>query len=283
MSSFGAQQFYDLMGSPTEIGAEHLAELEEITRDFPAFSGARMLYLGGLKNSGSYKFNAQLKTTAAHVHQRTSLFRFIVETLEGRKSSTEAINPIPEPTDTQNIPADAPPPATPQESVEIAEEKPREAEKKTENSNDLPPLGSPLQFSRQEMHSFSEWLSIIDVAPVERTEERERESTKELTRRMEQIPDEETSQDSIIARFLEAQPRIQPIDRNQPLDTGWTPDMAQPSNQLMTETLARVYEEQGLYEKAITAYEILILKYPEKSSFFADRIRELKILTSNRD
>jgi hypothetical protein len=50
---------------------------------------------------------------------------------------------------------------------------------------------------------------------------------------------------------------------------------------LMTETLARVYLEQRKYQKAIQAYEILILKYPEKSSFFADRISEIKNLQQN--
>jgi virulence-associated protein VapD len=44
----------------------------------------------------------------------------------------------------------------------------------------------------------------------------------------------------------------------------------------MTETLARVYLEQKKYQKAIQAYEILILKYPEKSSFFADRISDIR-------
>jgi hypothetical protein len=36
------------------------------------------------------------------------------------------------------------------------------------------------------------------------------------------------------------------------------------NSMLMTETLARVYLEQKKYQKAIQAYEILILKYPEK-------------------
>jgi hypothetical protein len=48
----------------------------------------------------------------------------------------------------------------------------------------------------------------------------------------------------------------------------------------MTETLAKVYLEQGHLEKAITAYEILSLKYPQKSSLFAERIKDIKFLNS---
>ncbi|MNS22632.1 hypothetical protein D3C86_2061550 [compost metagenome] len=51
----------------------------------------------------------------------------------------------------------------------------------------------------------------------------------------------------------------------------------------MTETLAKVYLEQKKYQKAIQAYEILILKYPEKSHFFADRILDIKTLQQNNN
>ena len=46
-----------------------------------------------------------------------------------------------------------------------------------------------------------------------------------------------------------------------------------PTNEeLITETLARVYLEQEHFEKAIESYKKLSLKYPKKSSFFADQI-----------
>lgn len=43
-----------------------------------------------------------------------------------------------------------------------------------------------------------------------------------------------------------------------------------------TETLAKVYIEQELYNEALEVYSKLILLYPEKSSYFADFVRDLK-------
>ncbi len=45
---------------------------------------------------------------------------------------------------------------------------------------------------------------------------------------------------------------------------------------LMTETLAKIYVKQNKIKKALYAYKILSLKYPEKSSFFANQIKELQ-------
>jgi hypothetical protein len=46
----------------------------------------------------------------------------------------------------------------------------------------------------------------------------------------------------------------------------------------MTETLAKVFVKQKKFENALQAYQILSLKYPEKNSFFADQIKEIKRL-----
>ena len=43
-----------------------------------------------------------------------------------------------------------------------------------------------------------------------------------------------------------------------------------------TETLARIYAEQGYYEEAIKVYAKLILLYPEKSAYFATLVNEVK-------
>ena len=47
-------------------------------------------------------------------------------------------------------------------------------------------------------------------------------------------------------------------------------------SELMTETLAKIYVKQKKIKKALYAYKILSLKYPEKSGLFADQIKKLQ-------
>ena len=83
-------------------------------------------------------------------------------------------------------------------------------------------------------------------------------------------------QSKIIDRFIQEEPRITPIKA-----TIYNPvNMARKStiqpDDVVTETLAMIYAQQGNFEKAIAFYEKLSLKFPEKSVYFASLIQELK-------
>ena len=53
------------------------------------------------------------------------------------------------------------------------------------------------------------------------------------------------------------------------------------TDDLMTETLAKLYIEQGHFNQALRAYQILRLKYPKKSSLFATEIKKITKLKLN--
>ena len=81
----------------------------------------------------------------------------------------------------------------------------------------------------------------------------------------------------LIDKFIATSPKINPSLYDSYNDIAM--DSVQENESLMTETLAHVYVEQKKYQKAITAFTILSLKYPEKSSFFAHQIRSNQKIT----
>lgn len=80
----------------------------------------------------------------------------------------------------------------------------------------------------------------------------------------------------IIDRFIAADPKIAPVEKGATNNIVNQGDFY--SEELMTETLAKLLVKQKKYKKAIKAYKILSLKYPEKNVFFAGRIQDIKNL-----
>jgi hypothetical protein len=152
-------------------------------------------------------------------------------------------------------------------------------------------IGKPLDFSASEMHSFQEWLQLAKTEPIDRSKDAPEESesiekvenTVENVTESETIDEEKKKKAGIIDKFIEANPKISPIRQTAIVPAVQLDSEKEENSYLMTETLARVYLEQKKYTKAIQAYEILILKYPEKISFFADRISDIKILQQNNN
>jgi len=83
----------------------------------------------------------------------------------------------------------------------------------------------------------------------------------------------------LIDRFIRISPSI---ERLTPGDVQPVKDLSAESTvergKFITETLAKIYINQGYYSKAINIYEKLSLQYPEKSAYFASRIEKIKDL-----
>lgn len=82
----------------------------------------------------------------------------------------------------------------------------------------------------------------------------------------------------LIDEFIKNSPKIK-IDNKSEVKSSFKTDQ-KIKDELITETLAKIYVKQEKFNKAIKAYEILSLKYPKKSSFFADQINDIKKLKS---
>lgn len=82
--------------------------------------------------------------------------------------------------------------------------------------------------------------------------------------------------DDLVNKFLNDEPKIVPDKQK---DYQEEEEQAQRSlqkdDELISETLARVYERQGKISKAKEIYEKLSLKFPEKKRYFADLINKL--------
>jgi hypothetical protein len=80
----------------------------------------------------------------------------------------------------------------------------------------------------------------------------------------------------IIDSFIRNDPQITPPNAEQIDNENKAKKSAEDQNDLVSETLASIYIEQMLYDKAIDTYEKLSLKFPEKSRYFADLIQSIQ-------
>ena len=269
-------EFSTILSQPQGINEQQTMGLKGVLNDFPYFHSARAVYLKGLKNEESYSYNHELKLTAAYTTDRSVLFDYITSDSFNQSFTSKTQQKLQEQVNDIDVIA------AEEISIFNSETSPFDEkvlnpdlfeEKTTENTTaiaeDNLAIGTPLEFNNSETHSFQEWLKISATPTIERIEvNKEEEKPKTL------------SNVDLIDKFITSKPKIAPVKKTVSLK-----NLAQEnsfnSNELMTETLAKVYLEQKNYKKAIQAYRILSLKYPEKNSFFADRISELEKIEIN--
>jgi hypothetical protein len=296
-------EYTNLINKPDAVNDKQTEALGKIIQEFPYFQSARALHLKGLYNQNSFKYNYALKIAAAHTADRSVLFDFITSdtftTIQKELYEQKAAEILDITVAESEVVSDDPKLAVRENTVEqsiltsIKEASNTVNENKEEDivitevaTTDESPLaeveekleiGKPLAFSLTERHSFQEWLQLSKFQPIER-------ETTEITTNLEnssEVNFEKQKKNVLIDKFIEANPKISPVKKDIDIPTIFYEPSNADNSSLMTETLARVYLEQKKYQKAIQAYEILILKYPEKSSFFADRILDIKNLQQN--
>ena len=296
------QDFIQILQQPQIVSNEQTNALSGIIEEFPYFQSARAVYLKGLKNKESFKYNQALKITAAYTTDRSILFDFITsesfnqnEISDYIKQNTAYINNLDITVEDISVnksvtfddDLDTHIKATKeiinpdlfQPKIEIKEVASfNKDEVETENQKDETPekvlnIGKPLDFDKTETHSFNEWLKLTTFTPIERNEnnsekEEEIDNTSEIDR---------DKKFELIDKFIANNPKLEPAKTSGKKQNLAKERMIQPEA-LMTETLARIYVEQKNYKKAIQSYKILSLKYPEKSGFFADQIKAIEQL-----
>ena len=164
--------------------------------------------------------------------------------------------------------------------IEVTEEEPvveqPDSEKITEED---------VEEESEETPVFLQWLKSLPSSQTdsESAEEETPVQTEELEEANDQQEEvEETSDkgstEELIDEFIRTEPSITPMKGKAEF---FSPSkMAKRSldedETLISETLAKVYVQQGQLEKALKAYKQLSLKYPEKSSYFAALVSELE-------
>ncbi len=263
-----------LLNKPDAINDRYAETLDNVLEAFPYFQSARVLKLKHLYNQDSFNYNYALKVSAAFTTDRSILFDFItsdsfVSVQKGlyEKKLEELMNMSV--IDSEHIIVELE-----QSAIDVLEQSILTSIKKASTTEkqkveEKLAIGKPLEFSKNEKHSFQEWLQLSRLKPIER------EQLQPI------VVSEKKKNLDLINKFIENNPKLTPITKDAIVPVAET--FSADTTQLMTETLARVYLEQKKYSKAIQAYEILILKYPEKSSFFADRISDIITLQQNNN
>ncbi|MBC5839949.1 MAG: hypothetical protein K2Y30_16360 [Flavobacteriaceae bacterium] len=279
-------EYTQLMNKPNAISELQTVALEKVLDEFPYFQSARALRLKGLYDQNSFRYNIALKITAAHTTDRSVLFDFISSAsfiaiqkalFDKKKQELFDITVI----DSEEILTKKENESNSNKLEQSILSSIKEATSSTtqgtnKNIEEKLAIGSPLDFAENEKHSFQEWLKLSRIQPIVRSQE-EVEIPKSTI-----IDEVKKKKEALINKFIATSPKIAPVKNGTPSPAYF--DINKDDNSsLMTETLAKVYLEQKKYQKAIQAYEILILKYPEKSSFFADRISDIKILQQNNN
>ena len=262
-------QLIGFMERPELLTGEAVNEIENMVADYPYFAIGQALLAIAYQNTDSPKYDAQLKRAAATFPNRNKLRLFSVIARHRFESEPE-ITALPD----EYVATDTT--ATATEHVEPKEDTSNAIIREKvfiipeiDLSGSREQLSAEMALLEEKRKSLDELKTIIanrlkEIEAEKQRKEKEASGTKKLSRK------------ELIDKFLLENPTI-----SRPKAEFYNPiSVAQNSiidqENIVSETLAKIYEKQGYLDKAISIYEKLSIKYPEKSSTFAAQIERLK-------
>ena len=235
-----AQSLIALIKEFDPSNRDQFESLKKVLEQHPNFQWVRAHYLKAVQALDPESFDKNLSHTAIATFDRELLYEF-VETQTQPLKQTESK------------------PNTKDESVVVPEENQKTVKEEIKlQPKEEEEIVDSLQ-SESETMRFSEWAGYLKARKAP-------EKQLKLNDKFELI-------DSFLSKQGKIIPDKSATNKEDLSEKSWTA-----SDELMTETLAKVFVKQKKYNNALEAYQILGLKYPEKNSFFADQIKEIKRL-----
>ena len=264
-----SKQLIGYMTMPERMKGNDVDEVEQMVKAFPYFSVAHALLSIAYQNIGCPNYDSQLKRAAATMPNRDKL-RLLSMIAKHRLESKPEIPALPdefEPKD--NVFSSI-------ESIDTKEEQNGSIIREKvfiipeiDLSGSHEELSAEMALLEEKRKSIDELKAIIANRLKEIEEEKQRkEAGKPAPKKL--------SRKELIDKFITENPSI-----SRPKAEFYNPiSVAQNSiidqENIVSETLAKIYEQQNYFEKAISIYKKLGLKYPEKSRYFAAQIERLQ-------
>jgi hypothetical protein len=143
-------------------------------------------------------------------------------------------------------------------------------------------ITTPLDEHTKEVpHTFIEWLKLLDGSlQIQTSEAKEPENWIEIPRyEVEQTIANKQAIQQEENKIFEPNFEEGEIDLFNEIDEAVTKvanESVSFKQDMMTETLAKIYLKQGKTDKALEIYNTLLMKFPEKSAYFTSQIEKLK-------
>lgn len=265
---------------PELLKGETVQALEALTVQYPYFSVAQCLLSIAYQNEGDSRYEQQLKKAADSISNRSNLRMLSVL---ARRRWEQREEPVVPEREQEAAPAEAsffkfvassPDGETGMDGAIIPEKMFIIPE--IDLSGTQEKLSAELALLEEKRKSLDELKAIVANRLRELEEEkRQREEQNEAA------PQKKMSRKELIDKFIAENPSI-----SKPKAEFYNPiSVAQNSitdkGEIVSETLAKIYVKQGYFEKAISIYEKLSLKNPEKSIYFAAQIEQIQESQTN--